>query len=239
VLIPLHVEGRPVGVVYAHARSRFGENREVLEAFATEVSSALRNALLFAATTTDPITGAFRRAFVLERLQQELKAAQRRGEACSVLRMQIQGLDALNQTHGQPAGDRVLQTLGAMLRLWMRDTDVIGRVAADQFLLILPSTPTAGAETVVKRLLQQADRLVVEHESYSLPMRFRVGGATLLPPEADESLNLNAASVESAAQILNTLADRALEQNEPGAEAARVRQLRWSQVLSPEPEKRM
>lgn len=232
VAIPLHAEGRVAGVAFVHARSRFAHHREVLEAFAAEASAALRNALLFAATTADPVTGVFRRAFVLERLQQELKAGQRRAESCSVLWLDVPHFGALARAHGKAAGDHALQTLGAMLRLWLRDTDVIGRTGTAEFLLVLPGTPAAGAAVVVQRLLQQAAWFVVEHDGQRLPIRFRVGAATLLPPSADESLNLDSGVVEAAADAVTALARTALQD---GSGSVRVRETHWPSPQQPHP----
>jgi diguanylate cyclase (GGDEF)-like protein len=64
----------------------------------------------------------------------------------------IDRFKAINDTLGHAAGDAVLRGLAKVASTALRTIDVIGRFGGEEFLLVLPGTPLAGAAAAAERL---------------------------------------------------------------------------------------
>jgi diguanylate cyclase (GGDEF)-like protein len=102
---------------------------------------------------TDPLTGiANRRAFE-ERLAQEFERAQGRERAeLTICLFDIDHFKAYNDTHGHPAGDRLLQDLARTWEQMVRPGDLLARLGGEEFALILQRCSLDDASPVVERL---------------------------------------------------------------------------------------
>lgn len=114
---------------------------------------------LTAQTVKDPLTGLATRAFVLEALRTAFAANRRYAHPLSLILCGLDRLGAINEAHGQAAGDRVLRDFGRLLLGSLRESDVAGRVGGGQFLMILPETELAGAMNFAERLRETQGRL--------------------------------------------------------------------------------
>lgn len=101
----------------------------------------------------DELTGlANRRGFLLE-AERRLEAA-RRGDGGGVLfYFDLDGLKAINDTDGHPAGDRVLRDAGAVLRATFRSGDVLGRIGGDELVALADGLPAVETEAIAARLV--------------------------------------------------------------------------------------
>ncbi len=75
----------------------------------------------------DSLTGLPNRLSFLDRVDREVRRAQRRGEMLAVLFMDLDGFKNINDTLGHAAGDLVLQRAAERLRDGLRATDVTSR----------------------------------------------------------------------------------------------------------------
>ena len=97
----------------------------------------------------DHVTGLRnRRAF-----EQHLDRGVAEGHEGAVLFIDLDGFKEINDGHGHETGDTVLRTVADRLTAASRDTDVIARLAGDEFVVLSPGTPTAGAEVLAARLI--------------------------------------------------------------------------------------
>ena len=96
---------------------------------------------------TDELTGARRRGVGLEELENEIKRARREDTSLVLAYVDVDGLKAVNDTHGHAAGDEVLRNVARGLRRHMRSYDLMVRMGGDEFLCALPevSATEAGA----------------------------------------------------------------------------------------------
>ena len=109
-------------------------------------------------TMFDPLTGAFSRAYALERLREELKIARGGGTKCSLLVMDIDKFKGINDTHGHAVGDTILKEFVIVMRKGVRATDLIGRFGGDEFLIILPTSE----KEIAMRIAQGIAKIVNE-----------------------------------------------------------------------------
>lgn len=92
----------------------------------------------------------------------------------------------INDTHGHAAGDKVLCTISERLQLSVRNyTDAVGRLAGDEFLIILPNIKNKNtAEKVVQRIKKSLSHAIKISETPII-----VGcsvGVSLYPGDADD-----------------------------------------------------
>jgi len=122
--------------------------------------------------TTDPLTGLANRRHLFESGAQELLRARRAGMPLSVLMLDIDHFKLVNDTHGHPAGDAVIQALARHCGDAVRAIDTVGRLGGEEFAILLPMTDCAGAREVAERLRAGIEAFVLEWEGH--PLRFTV-----------------------------------------------------------------
>jgi DNA-binding response OmpR family regulator len=92
-----------------------------------------------AAPLIDPTTHLFTRAYLLQRLEQELALAYRLGRPLALLLLRF------------PSGEN-LNALALSLQQWLRASDVIGEWDEQTLWLLLPNTPETGVLRLLERL---------------------------------------------------------------------------------------
>lgn len=97
---------------------------------------------------TDPLTSAFNR----RSLQLVLEQLEDKKIPFSVLAIDIDHFKRVNDTFGHAAGDKALVELVKVMRKVSRDQDIVARSGGEEFLLILPNTPTNIAFIIAERL---------------------------------------------------------------------------------------
>lgn len=103
-------------------------------------------------SVTDPLTRVFNRYKLEESLAAEERRARRYGTGFSVVMADIDHFKSVNDTHGHPAGDRVLEEVANQLRESTRATDVVGRWGGEEFLIVCAHTRIDGAGTLAELL---------------------------------------------------------------------------------------
>jgi len=99
-----------------------------------------------AMAVTDPLTHCYNRRFLDEIATHELEQHRRYHLPLSLLYLDIDHFKAINDTRGHHTGDRVLQTIGAILRARTRHADYVLRWGGDEFLVLLSADGERAAE---------------------------------------------------------------------------------------------
>ncbi len=157
VLVPLHAEGRSLGVLvfaYKAGTSSRIERRivQMVEQFVAHGALELQNAWLLARigalASTDGLTGiANRRSFDLA-LKRELERAAAVGGPLSLLLLDIDHFKRHNDVFGHQVGDRTLGAVAQVLAKNARQSDVAARYGGEEFAVILPG---AGTDMAVEK----------------------------------------------------------------------------------------
>lgn len=113
-------------------------------------------------STTDGLTRLFNRRYLDETLEQELTRASRYGINLSIMMFDVDHFKRFNDDHGHDQGDRVLQTIGLLMKNTCRDTDVPCRYGGEEFLIILPNTDKDGAMILAERLRHEIEITAVD-----------------------------------------------------------------------------
>ncbi len=102
----------------------------------------------------DPLTDLPNRILVLDRAEQILARARRNDVPVTALFVDIDGFKQINDRHGHQAGDEVLRHVGARLNAILRDSDTVGRLSGDEFVMLVDTLGLeASPELVAERIL--------------------------------------------------------------------------------------
>jgi diguanylate cyclase (GGDEF)-like protein len=119
----------------------------------TDEELALRQEELAFTATHDTLTGLPNRALMLDRGHQMLVRARRHQTPVAALSIDLDDFKSINDTLGRGAGDELLRAFAGRLQEVVRESDAVGRIGGDEFLLIVDElTLAAGAEVVAERL---------------------------------------------------------------------------------------
>src|SRR3989442_13347594 len=105
-------------------------------AFADEVEANYQRRLAEVALR-DPLTGVYNRRHFGERLTSEFAASRRYGRSLSLVLLDVDHLNRVNEAHGRPAGGEVLRGVAQGLQGIVRGADVVAPVRRDEFAILL------------------------------------------------------------------------------------------------------
>jgi diguanylate cyclase (GGDEF)-like protein len=100
----------------------------------------------------DELTGTLPRGPLLEALTKALESRRGTAQPVSVLLIDIDELRRVNDAYGHRQGDDVLWSVAKLLMRTLREGDIVGRYAGDEFLVVLPDTRTDTARDVAERV---------------------------------------------------------------------------------------
>jgi diguanylate cyclase (GGDEF)-like protein len=123
---------KPFNVDELKARLRTGERVLLLEGRLVEAREMMR----FKATH-DALTSIWNRGVIMDLLGRELVRSNRESACTIMLLGDVDHFKLINDTHGHPVGDEVLQEIARRLLLSIRSYDFVGRYGGEEFLLVL------------------------------------------------------------------------------------------------------
>ena len=103
----------------------------------------------------DELTGLYNKRHFNNHLGSEMDRARRYQHDLSLIIMDIDNFKRHNDTYGHAEGDKVLTRLGEILNASVRSTDLACRYGGEEFVVILPDTPLAGATVVAERIRER------------------------------------------------------------------------------------
>lgn len=101
---------------------------------------------------TDPLTQLANRRRFEEVLEIELERVRRYGTYLGLVLIDVDNFKTINDTYGHEAGDKVLRSLGEILKRNCRTCDTPARIGGDEFAIIMPNTSPRGAQRAVERI---------------------------------------------------------------------------------------
>lgn len=97
--------------------------------------------------TQDALTGLPNRRALLAGLSRALARADRASEEICVLFFDLDGFKGINDRYGHDAGDYLLKQFAARLLACVRTTDIVARLAGDEFVVVLEALENGMAES--------------------------------------------------------------------------------------------
>lgn len=158
----------------SHTVLRFALHDSLEESFQKQMcESALR----------DPLTGAYNRKYLLDRLQSELAYANRHGTPLSFLLLDVDRFKSINDAHGHPAGDVVLVELARHVQRVIRTEDVFARYGGEEFGVLSRGIAIEGARKFAERLRHAIEGYPFAHEGRAIPVTISIGLTGVPAPE--------------------------------------------------------
>jgi len=173
-----------------------------MEEQAQEIDEARREA------RTDGLTGVANRKAFDEKLHLLLAGWHREQSPFVLIIVDIDFFKRINDAHGHPVGDRVLEQLGRWLGESAREGDLVSRYGGDEFAVLLPGTELNEgmelAKAICRRAAESTSTVAVRGDQISLSVS--VGVATIGQGDTAESI------VRRADEAMYTSKDRGRNQ---------------------------
>lgn len=124
-----------------------------------------------------------------------LDRAHRKGQFTSLLLLEVDHFEHINDAYGRGAGDLVLESLGDLLHAQLRERDGAGRQGGEELVVLLPETHQSFAAPIAERIRRAVETLVIVWEGQTIPVTVSVGVAST--DEADSQLTALVALADS------------------------------------------
>jgi diguanylate cyclase (GGDEF)-like protein len=103
-------------------------------------------------STRDDLTGLYNRRGFFMAAEPMARLAERSGRSFVVLFADMDGLKAINDTYGHPAGDEAIRDVAWVLQHSFRSADIIARMGGDEFAVYAPEASPESTEIMLRRL---------------------------------------------------------------------------------------
>ena len=108
-----------------------------------------------ALSLTDGLTGISNRRMFDQRLETEWNDSRRSGKPLSLIVLDIDHFKRYNDTYGHVAGDECLKCVADVLNgIAQRPRDVVARFGGEEFILLLPQTDAAAANSLARACVE-------------------------------------------------------------------------------------
>lgn len=138
-----------------------GRHREALERMNAQLEDTVaeRTAELQELLMRDVLTGLPNCRALVQMLPEAMARAARVDRPCALMFLDMDGFKAVNDTHGHEEGDALLRQFGQRIQANIRETDLVARLAGDEFVVVLEllndgSEVRAKAESLLAQLSQ-------------------------------------------------------------------------------------
>jgi diguanylate cyclase (GGDEF)-like protein len=122
-------------------------------------------------STRDELTGLFNRRGFLSAAEPLARAAERGNRTFLVFFADLDGLKAINDTHGHQVGDEAIRDAAWILTHSFRSADLIARIGGDEFAIFAPDAPPETIEIMIRRVSKwQAERNAEPDRPYQVSL---------------------------------------------------------------------
>ncbi|MFH1868575.1 MAG: sensor domain-containing diguanylate cyclase, partial [Candidatus Omnitrophota bacterium] len=147
ISVPLISQSRLIGVMRLNSKEKNAytfDDLRLLDFISDLVSSAINNARLYQTTeelsTKDSLTGFYIHRYLKQRLEEEVRRAEKGGLALSIIMLDIDHFKDYNDKYGHSAGDKVLIGISEIISNRVKNGYIIARYGGEEFVMIMPST---------------------------------------------------------------------------------------------------
>jgi diguanylate cyclase (GGDEF)-like protein len=136
----------------------------------------------------DPLSGAYNRVGIMQRLQHAVAEARAESRQLAVLFLDIDHFKQINDTHGHALGDACIRQLSWLVQEELMPGESFGRLGGEEFMLVLPGVNSRHARDAAERLRRKVEERCAMLEDVRVGMTVSIGSAEYSPPENPESL---------------------------------------------------
>ena len=163
-------------------KQAFGRSVEALQRSAEAAADSERRKRYL--ETHDGLTGLANRGYFREAVRRTLGYARRYGQKLAVLSINLDHFERVNENLGHEAGDRLLESVAERVRACVRGSDIVARLGADDFAVLLTSLSSREGATVVARKIQES--VARPHDGEAGPVYVTPSiGVSVFPDDGD------------------------------------------------------
>jgi diguanylate cyclase len=115
--------------------------------------------------TIDALTNLYNRRAFEGRLVQQMADASEKGGDLSLAIIDIDHFKRINDTYGHLTGDDLLRIIAKTLKDFLKGKDIVCRYGGEEFVVLLPETPLAGAVTVAEQIREHFSQMSWKQKS--------------------------------------------------------------------------
>jgi diguanylate cyclase (GGDEF)-like protein len=126
---------------------------------------------------TDPLTRLPNRRAIEARAQAEIRRLGRHPSPLAVGLIDIDHFKEINRRYLWPGGDQALIATAQTISGSLRESDCVGRVGGEEFMVVVPDADLAGASLLAERIRAAVERLSVNYDGQVIRLTVSVGFA--------------------------------------------------------------
>lgn len=138
----------------------------------------------------DQLTGLLNRGSVSRRCQEMIGLTRRGERQLALIVADVDNFKGCNDSGGHAYGDRVLGIMAECLQESCRESDLVGRLGGDEFLIVLPDTSSLGALRYCRRLQRALQQFGREWTENTLPFPTLSLGVAVFPTHGQDMEDL-------------------------------------------------
>lgn len=176
ICIPFLAHGETVGLMHLEAHDHisseeFASQKKLAQMCAEQISLAIANVRmrdeLHHQAIRDVLTGLYNRRHMMDTLRRRIET--RRGEAFSIISIDVDHFKKFNDNHGHDAGDTVLRSVGEAMIASVNGSEIACRMGGEELMILLPDAALDQAMARAEALRQTVADMVVRYGEKDLP----------------------------------------------------------------------
>jgi len=173
-------------------RDRISVGQSVIGFFVRDDEELKQDQSLYLNATQDPLTGLKNRRMLQQYLKYHMKQAEKYSLPLAMILIDIDFFKKVNDTYGHDVGDDALCHLSDILRVSVREDDLLSRWGGEEFGIAMGGVSKDAAAKLAERLRETTELTPMElgedYDDDELKMTISVGGAEFKQGDTIESL---------------------------------------------------
>lgn len=183
----IHKSGRIVDVLWS---AKWSEKHQVRIAVAHDITERkkMENELTFLANH-DQLTKLPNRGFLEQSLQQSVALTKRENTNLCLFFIDVDKFKLINDIYGHDVGDEVLKVIAKRLLECVRESDLVGRLSGDEFLVLLNNVDAKSEAQILANKICKAVEQPISYNKVNLQITVSIGIA-FYPDDVDDERQL-------------------------------------------------
>lgn len=143
----------------------------------------------------DPVTGVYNRRYFFKELNNFFQRFQRGSNSYSIIMINLDHSEKLSDTYGLEVTDKMMTSFIGLIKGTLRSTDLFASTGNDDFIVLLPDTPSKGAELMADRLRCSIEGNMFELEGDQLTLSASFGCSEVSPEDTSYDNVINRSEI--------------------------------------------
>jgi diguanylate cyclase (GGDEF)-like protein/PAS domain S-box-containing protein len=137
----------------------------------------------------DGLTGLPNRTMLRQRIDETMGLSRRSGAKIAVVCLDLDDFKTINETLGHAIGDKVLRGVAKRLRSSLREEDLVGRLGADEFIVVQSGIlrPEEASDLARRLIAAVTEPYLIEGHTVTISVR---AGIAIAPGDGDDAEKL-------------------------------------------------